>query len=105
MPFIAEEARKSIAAGKLAETPGEVCYLFYQDFVLMWGRLKRWTTVHQMLKMKSQHIADVLYEEVSRSHLDAADAAVAWELAWKEFYDRHIRPYEDQKLKENGDIK
>lgn len=104
MPFITKEAREALKKDRKAETPGEVCYLFYRDFVAAWKAEQRWTIVHNLFKNRMQHAAIVSNAEVESTRIDKLDVMVAWELAWAEFYLRHVHPYETKMLEKNGDI-
>ena len=79
MPYIQPESRDSLIQSREAQSPGELNFLFTKDVV---GYVER-------KGLSYQTINDVL------GALDGARA---------EFYRRVAAPYEDQKIKENGDV-
>jgi len=103
VPFIPKDERQNLNAGIKAITPGQICYLFYRHFVLEWKKEPRWTTAHNLHVNKKAHVRSVYFNYVD-CEFNYEDAVTAWELAWKEFYDRYVRPYENQKLIDNGDV-
>lgn len=85
MPYIKEEYRQEFsgylaAIGEMLETPGELNYCFT---ILM---------KHYLFRK-------------GKSYLNLNDCIGALEAAKLEFYRRDVAPYEDKKIKENGDIK
>lgn len=79
MPYITQAARQVIADGGVIETSGELNYAF--------------TTV--INKYLAKH---------GKSYARFNDVIGALEGAKLEFYRRIVVPYEDQKIKENGDV-
>mgnify|MGYP001596417025 CR=1 FL=1 len=79
MPYIQECRRENLRYGARPDNPGELNYVLtclVQDYVLFKGA-------------KYQHYND---------------AVGALECAKQELYRRRIGPYEDTKMKENGDV-
>lgn len=79
MPYIPENQRDQIVTGGAYEGPGKLNYLFtvlIQEYIAC-------------NKLSYQSINDIIG---------------ALEGAKLEFYSRVVRPYEDEKIKENGDV-
>jgi hypothetical protein len=99
MPFIGEAGRakfegmQMVPALKIAETPGERCYIFYRHLMMYWHREPRWTTAHNLYK-------EMLKDKSSYDW----DDYTAYQLAWQVFFQLHVMPYEFTKREENGDI-
>lgn len=79
MPYIHKEFRKDIDDGDIPVSVGELTYLFY-----------------------SKALEYLEYHAKNFSTLSSIVAA--FECAKLEFYRRHIAPYEDEKIQENGDV-
>jgi len=80
MPYIKQEQRKELAQGRKPKDPGE---LNYQITLLLLD----------YLKSKGESYAT--YNEIMG----------AMSCASQEFYRRWAAPYEDKKIRENGDVK
>jgi|WetSurMetagenome_2_1015567.scaffolds.fasta_scaffold174805_4 hypothetical protein len=83
MPFVNEEHRQCPDS----DIPGDRCYLHYREFMDMWKRSPRWTTIDE-------------YAERIWPNPEIRAAA----LALLVFMDRHGNQYEARKCGENGDI-
>jgi len=79
MPYIKQEDREAINSGRLAITPGDLNYLFT-------------TEILKYIQTKG------------RSYQTISDILGALEGAKLEFYRRVVAPYEQYKIKENGDV-
>lgn len=79
MPYIDPKRRELLAAGHPPENAGELNYLFTVP-------LRRYWNYH------------------GRRYQAANDIVGALESAKAEFQRRIVAPYEDQKIKENGDV-
>ena len=78
MPYISKEARQDLAFNPNPVTPGELNYLITMTVLDYLG-------------------SDPNYQRFN-------DAVGALECAKMELFRRKINPFEDQKLKENGDV-
>ena len=78
MPYIRQEER--LRAAKLPETPGELNYAI--------------TTL----------CVEYLHAVLSPGYQDMNEIMGVLECAKQEFYRQVVAPYEDRKLKENGDV-
>lgn len=89
MPFIPKEDRPSLLNGyRMAETPGEECFLAYVELMKRWKETPRWRTIDQMAK-------DLF-------KLNPKQAAEF--LAFLVFFIQHGMKYEKKQQKANGDI-
>ncbi len=80
MPYITKESRRRLEAGLVrADNPGDLNY--------------------QITKLCLQYLAD---KGLRYQHFN--DIMGALEGAKLELYRRHVGPYEDIKIKENGDV-
>lgn len=79
MPYITDEQRIELGTGVSPETKGELTYLLYLTLV-------EWL------------------QNGEKNFARHADAIGAIECAKLEFYRRHLAPYEDLKIQENGDV-
>lgn len=79
MPYIKEEARQELAIGRGAANAGEL------NFILTCVVLN-------------------YIDERGESYQAYNDAIGALEGAKLELYRRHVAPYENEKMKENGDV-
>lgn len=79
MPYIKQQRRAEIDGGGWATSPGELNY-----------QLTR-------LALRYLNSAGINYQNLN-------DVIGAFEAAKLEFYRRAVVPYEDKKIKENGDI-
>ncbi len=79
MPYISADNIKEISMGRAAETPGELNYMLTQ----------------QVLRYLYHH---------GLQYVTLSDIMGAFEGAKLEFYRRVVAPYEDRKIKENGDV-
>jgi hypothetical protein len=79
MPYITQTAREVLADGGVIQTAGELNYEFTQV-------IRRYLEVHGL------------------SYRVFNDIVGALEGAKTEFQRRVVAPYEDQKIKENGDV-
>ena len=93
MPFITKEDREELRE-RQPVTPGERCYLIYQQLVTEWHKDPCWTT------------ADSLYRRFvincTLSYIEEYKSAA--NLAWQVFFIKYVMPYEEKKLLENGDV-
>ena len=80
MPYISIEARQQLIK-RYPHTVGELTYILYK-------------ACRQYLKGK----------QVEYKYQQLAEVLGALESTKQEFYDRVVRPYEDKKIKENGDV-
>ena len=111
MPFITPDNREKIENIKMLElhdllfkdaenTPeinvGDRCYYFYDDMMLKWRKERRWTTAHNIYKLMKKEIKENDFSE---------DTQRAYELAWQVFFTREVMEYEEEKAKENGEIR
>lgn len=81
MPYIDKKSREEIGlvgSTRLPETAGELTYVLYRDIKEFLGNNARFA--------------------------DYAAALGALEACKLEIYRRSVAPYEDQKIKENGDV-
>ena len=83
MPFVTHEHRLHPDLN----IPGDRCYVEYQKMMDFWRLSPRWTTVDALAK---QFCPD----EMERTLF----------LAFMVFFNRVVMPYEEQKVKEHGDI-
>ena len=88
MPFVPETNRVAMSEGKPPETVGDMCYLEYTQLIAAWLKERRWTTAHNEFK----RVFDVTDEQAAKT------------LAYLVFLIREVMPYEEEKVKENGDI-
>jgi hypothetical protein len=79
MPYITQVAREFLASGGYIETSGELNYSFTQ-------------IIQQYVK------------DHGKSYARFNDVIGALEGAKAEFYRRVVAPYEDEKIKQNGDV-
>ncbi len=77
MPYIRQAQRQAIAAGHFPETAGELNFIF------------------------SALIKDYMREENYQRYNDCIGALEACKM---ELYARKVRPYEDKKIQEHGDV-
>lgn len=83
MPYIRPERREELASGSKVRTPGELNYA--------------------ITKCITRYLANQsLYGDYN--YTDLNDVIGALEAAKLEFYRRVVVPYEEQKIKENGDV-
>jgi hypothetical protein len=92
MPFITKEERLKLETDPIANTPGQLCYIFYKRMVDTWRQETRWTTAHNIFKA----LISTEFDDIERE-------AAAW-LAWQVFFSKYVMPYEDLKEMENGKI-
>ena len=97
MPFIPQDERRIVKDIPITDrTCGQRCYLHYKWMKERWNKSPRWTTV------------DDIYEYVKTpqayTHSVHDKEQRAKELAWQVFFVLVVAPYEQKKLKENGDI-
>ncbi len=106
MPFIKPEKRKIIDNLKNEYellynkkhqnySVGDICYYFYKKMVDIWKENPRWTTAHNIFKLKNHELQIFYFSK---------DAKIAYELAWQVFFQKYVMPYENKKEKENGGI-
>lgn len=88
MPFETEDERARIDNGENPTRPGGYAYKYYKSLKLAWKENRRWTTAHNSIK----------------ELFDMDDEQTGKFLAALEFYIREVHPYEDEKIKQNGDI-
>jgi len=79
MPYIAKDARERLAGGAAVEKPGELNYAI-------------------------SRICDRYLASRGLSYQVINDVVGALECAKQEFYRRVAAPYEDRKIRENGDV-
>ena len=79
MPYIHDDARLRISQGSAPRTPGELNY-----------------AITELL------IEYLTYEKLSYSTLNTIIGTL--ESVKSEFYRRVVKPYEDKKMRENGDV-
>jgi hypothetical protein len=79
MPYIPQDDREALDAGYVPTTPGELNYLFTS-------------------------IALEYLEENGTNYQHFNDIIGALEGCKLELYRRHVAPYEDKKIEENGDV-
>ncbi len=79
MPYIKPEIRDPLLQSREAQSPGELNFLFTKDIV-------------------------AYVERKGLSYQTVNDVLGALDGARQEFYRRVATPYEDQKIKENGDV-
>ncbi len=79
MPYIKPESRDPLIQSREAQSPGELNFLFTKDVV-------------------------AYVERKGLSYQTVNDVLGALDGARQEFYRRVAAPYEDQKIKENGDV-
>ena len=84
MPYVSPGARAAIARGSPPCTVGELTFVVYRAALLY---------LHGHDSKLS-----------APSYADYAEVLAALEAAKLEFYRRHVAPYEDKKIKENGDV-
>ena len=82
MPYIDPARRRVLGEEGLSTTPGDIAYLVYREML---------------------HYVNYTGVGVNFSIYAAARGAV--ELALNEFYERHVKPYEEKKREENGDVR
>jgi hypothetical protein len=80
MPYITEERRKAINLGEFPQTAGELNY-----------------TITDLVDAYIQHHQGLTYSVVN-------EVIGALECAKLELYRRVAAPYEDEKIKQNGDV-
>lgn len=89
MPFVKNGKRAPLLSGELPPTDkGDLTFLEYVPLINAWRKERRWTTAHNEFK-RVFNVDDVMAAKC---------------LAFLEFYIREVHPYEDEKLRENGDI-
>jgi hypothetical protein len=104
MPFILKEKREKIDKDfRLAEDKGDFCYAIYKEFITLWNKEPRWSTVHEIYKTK---VMDTLWLHQFRCNdkYTYQDAITALHLAWQVFFCTKVMDYEIEKQAENGDI-
>lgn len=118
MPYIIQEERDFLAEGNSPETPGQVNYLVsllmnayfenYDDandiateieYVIL-DLYTHGTYTPNNDSEFSQELADI----ISSADVDISEIIGALRNAHLEFYVRQVCPYEEKKIKENGDI-
>jgi len=96
MPFIKPERRLIInekgLTGLEKIEPGDICYKFYKAIMDRWNANPRWTTAHE------------IYRDLINTKVESQDHLAALGLAWQVFFIKHLWPYEQKKIEENGDI-
>jgi len=88
MPFITPEDRKRTDETGAWKAVGDLCYMKYKPMIEAWRRERRWTTAHNIFQKT----------------FDVNDEQAAKTLAFLVFFVKEVMPYEDAKVKENGDI-
>lgn len=89
MPFIPKKDRPSLLKGyRMAETPGEECFLVYVELMRRWKANRRWREVNA--------ITQELF------NLNPASAAKL--LAFLVFMVDEVMPYEREQKKKNGAV-
>jgi len=80
MPYLTKEAKERLAEGGLATTAGELNCQITREIINYW------------------------YDNLPQNYQRINDIIGALEGAKAEFYRRVVVPYEDKKIKENGDV-
>ena len=122
MPYINKSQRDRLADGDVARDAGEVNYLVT---LLMNSYIKDYKSVNEIAEAIEYVIHDLMTKEycqhpnskkyssefhtdlvkvVMTSHVNISQVVGALRSAHAEFYARKVRPYEDLKIKENGDV-
>ena len=78
MPYVSQEVRKELDKGSSPQTAGELTYLIYKLMI------------------------SFLRGRKAYDHYNTVVGSV--ECAKMEFYRKEVAPYEDTKIKENGDV-
>ena len=104
MPYVTPARREALDkfGFEAVREPGDMTYLAFIDFLSRWQESPRWATYHAF----AHDVETIAARFSSRiAAFGEADVRVAVQLALNEFFWRYVRPYEDQKMIENGDIK
>lgn len=99
MPFIKLKQRRKIDHNGLKSTTnvGDICYFYYTNYMInVWKKTPRWTTAH--------YIRQRMIKETGINSKLSLEKITAYKLAWEVFFQRFVMPYEQKKIKENGDI-
>lgn len=109
MPYIAAKSRSYFdEKPHEAKTDGEITYVFYKLLLKRWKAEPRWTTYALMRKAQKDirlipEIVDIL-KGLAANQIDVPTMSAAYECAVDEIKRRFVDDYEDQKIKEEGDI-
>lgn len=101
MPYIEDDKRrKELDEGDFPKNGGEANYLITtQQIIPAWLASPRYHTIEKLAIEYLQTVSISPWKTISQEVYSAARI-----LAFLEFYERVGRPYEDQKIKENGDV-
>lgn len=109
MPYISDSKRVSIKASpRNCSTVGDLNYYITTRILAEWAKQPSYTMIHVLHGELVQHPKDnpmlnVLRRELS-DRFTVGDIYSAAALAFNEFYRRVGALYEENKLKENGDL-
>jgi len=122
MPYISQKQRDRLADGSCPQNAGEVNYL---TTLLMNAYLTDYESSNEIAEAVEYTISDLIHKEschhpsqkeyssefhkklveiVMTSDVEIGKVVGALRNAFAEFYARKVRPYEDLKIKENGDV-
>jgi hypothetical protein len=110
MPYLNEERKTFIDLHPdKAKDEGDMNYLFTLGILNAWKKVPRYKTIHHLRKAcfyDASVIPEVwaIEQRFKRINAHPTDIKVAKELAFNEFMRRIGNPYEDSKIKENGDV-
>lgn len=101
-PLVESWAHDGVWDEKLRDdgpTAGDLCYLYYKEFVEQWRKERRWATVDRL--------CEKVMEVLNTPGLDDDDkrARRALKLAWDTFFQLEVIAYEEERRLENGDVK
>jgi hypothetical protein len=109
MPHIVKESREYFDKNpEQAKTDGDICYVLYTKIVKpLWDAEPRWKTYALIRKSaKDPRLVPGLMPLVTSLIKNGADQMAvveAYNLAIEELHRLYVGPYEDQKIKENGE--
>lgn len=115
MPYISQESRKKIKENNYSGLSyGDMVYIIYCHLLKIWNRKKSFKiiflTYRKYVEFDIVHLSRFLLLLESKSdcignHIfRLTDLLCASKLAWFEMKRRYFDKYEDEKIKENGDI-
>lgn len=109
MPYIDEERRKAVKNNvQTVSDVGELNYLVTEYIKACWKKDRHYSTIHALykemfLRPEKSRLLDFLKRRTAQEYT-STDIHVAGQLAFFEFYRREVGKYEDEKIKNNGDV-
>jgi len=103
MPYIDPKRREIVKADpSLVSDYGELNYIITLNLIDRWKQKPRYETMHVLRRDKERIIMEI--SEVVSHKFTFLDLRAAFDEALAEFRERVIKPYEEHKREQNGDV-